>query len=66
MERPGASVGTRIRLRPRLPASGSVRHRVTITSAMPALVHHIFWPVITHSSPSRTAVVRTAPKSLPQ
>ncbi len=32
----------------------------------PPLVSHIFWPVSTNSSPSRTALERIAATSLPQ
>ena len=53
---PGACMSTRNVVRPRcLGTSGSVRHTASVTSATCALEVHTFWPVITHSSPSRTA-----------
>ena len=39
-------------------ASGSVTARSMIAPARSPFVAHIFWPVITNSSPSRTARVR--------
>src|SRR5512136_1412477 len=66
MIKPGVSVGTRISDSALLPPDRSVRHNVTIVSAMLALVHHILLPVMTHSAPSRLAVVWMPPeRSLP-
>ena len=39
-------------------ASGSVTASRVVIPARSPFVAHIFWPVITHSSPSRTARVR--------
>jgi hypothetical protein len=59
---PGVSVGTMIcvilSLRSAGPCGSSVRHITIRKSArLPLLVNHL-WPLITHSSPSRRAVVR--------
>ena len=43
----------------------SVRTSTATRLAEPPLVSHIFWPVMTHSSPSRTALVRIAATSDP-
>ena len=66
MIKPGVLVGTRINDRAFDPPDRSVRHRVTIVSAMLALVHHILLPLMIHSSPSSLARVCTPPdRSLP-
>ncbi len=44
---------------PRWPSSGSTTATTTVTSAMPPLVMKTLVPLRTHSSPSRTAVVRS-------
>ena len=63
---PGASIGTIIIEMPLcLGASGSVRRATQLWVAMCAMVFHIFWPLITHSSPSSTARVRSAAMSVP-
>ena len=55
---PGVSMGTRNMVRPLcLGTSGFVRVSRITQSDTCAMVVHIFWPVITHSSPSRTAFV---------
>ena len=46
-------------------ASGSVRTRQNIMSACRAVEVHIFWPLITKSSPSSTARVRSDARSDP-
>ena len=46
-------------------ASGSVRHSTKIQSACCPRVVHAFWPLITQSSPSRTALVRSEARSEP-
>ena len=46
-------------------AAGSVRHTTKIQSAMWPRLVHTFWPLITHSSPSCTAVVFTLARSEP-
>ena len=46
-------------------ASGSVRTRQNIQSAICALLVQIFWPFTTKSSPSRTARVWSEARSLP-
>ena len=48
-----------------LGASGSVRTSSSHQSATCASVVQIFWPVMTQSSPSRTAVVRSDARSEP-
>ena len=45
--------------------SGSVRTRVKIQSPCWPSVVHVFWPLTTQSSPSRTAVVRRLARSEP-
>ena len=35
---------------PRAPSSGSTEATITCTSAIPPLVAHAFWPLMTHSS----------------
>ena len=45
--------------------SGSVRTRVKIQSPCWPSVVQVFWPLTTHSSPSRTAVVRSEARSEP-
>ena len=63
---PGASIGTIIIEMPWcLGASGSVRTATQLWVAVCALVFQIFWPLITHSSPSSTARVRSAARSVP-
>ena len=46
-------------------AVGSVRTRQKIQSAYWPSVVQVFWPLTTHSSPSRTAVVRSEARSEP-
>ena len=46
-------------------AFGSVRHRQKIQSAYCASVVQVFCPLITHSSPSRRALVRNPARSDP-
>src|ERR1700735_4174525 len=46
-------------------ASGSVRTRQKIQSAHCASVVHVFWPLITYVSPSRTALVVSDARSEP-
>ena len=58
--KPGAAVGT---TKPRM--SSVVLAQITATSAMEARPIHRFAPSITHSSPSRTAVVSMLAGSLP-
>ena len=66
MSTPGWSAGTRINDSPRcFGASGSVRHSTYSQSARVPNVIQIFCPFSTHSSPSRTARVRTPPRSEP-
>ena len=59
--KPGVSVGTMIwvilSLIPPSPSSASVRHITMAKSAAFALDANHLWPLITHSSPSRTARV---------
>ena len=64
-EKPTASVGTMIWLIPRCPPSSEVRASRHSQSACRLLVIHIFEPLITHSSPSRTALVRSPATSDP-
>ena len=49
-----------------LGASGSVRTRANIASAVCAADVQIFWPLITNSSPSRTARVDSEARSEPE
>ena len=57
-EMPGVSLGMMNMVRPLcLGRSGSVRVSRMIQSASWAIVVHIFAPLITHSSPSSTALV---------
>ena len=44
----------------------SVRQSTATRLDVPPLVSHIFWPLITKSSPSRTALVRIAATSEPR
>ncbi len=46
-------------------ASGSVRTATQLWVATCAIVFHIFCPLITHSSPSSTARVRSDAMSVP-
>ena len=46
--------------------SGSVRQASQIQSAYWINDVHIFWPLITHSSPSRTARVFSEARSVPE
>ena len=63
---PGGSIGTIIIEMPLcFGASGSVRTATQLWVAVCAPVFHIFWPLITHSSPSSTARVRSAARSVP-
>jgi hypothetical protein len=55
---PGVSMGTITMEMPLcFGASGSVRTATQLWLAVCAPVFHIFWPLITHSSPSSTARV---------
>ena len=49
-----------------LDASGSVRHSTKIQLAVCASLVQIFWPLITHSSPSRVARVDSDARSEPE
>ena len=63
---PGASIGTIIMEMPLcVRASGSVRTASQLWVAVWAIVFHIFCPLTTHSSPSRTAWVRNDAMSVP-
>ena len=64
---PSASIGTRIIEMPAcfLGASGSVRTRLKIQSACCPRVVHVFWPLITQSSPSLTPLVVSEARSEP-
>ena len=64
---PSVSIGTRIIEMPCcfLGASGSVRTRLKIQSAYWPSVVHVFWPLITQSSPSLTALVFSEARSDP-
>lgn len=66
MVTPGVSIGTSRKL---IPACFftvlSVRARMKIQLASIPRVHQVFWPLITHSSPSSTASQRTAARSDP-
>ena len=63
---PGDFISTRMKLMPRcLGASGSVRARHMIQSDRCASVVQIFAPLITYSSPSRTARVLNEARSEP-
>ncbi|MNY12672.1 hypothetical protein D3C86_1457670 [compost metagenome] len=63
--KPARPVSTAIRLMPLAPAAGSVLHTTITRSAVRPLLMKVLLPLITYSSPSRTAVVRTAFRSLP-
>ena len=54
-----------MRVKPRWPASGSVRTVVITRSELMPLVMKVFAPFSTHVSPWRTAVLRTPATSLP-
>jgi hypothetical protein len=63
---PGCCIGTRRYDKPRcFGASGFVRASTKIQCAQCASDVHTFWPVITHSSPSRAARVLTFARSEP-
>ena len=64
---PGESIGKTSIEMPRcfFSAVGSVRQRQKIQSACWPSVVHVFWPLTTQSSPSRTAVVRSEARSEP-
>ena len=63
---PGWVIGTRRKLMPLcLGASGSVRARTKIQSARWPAEVQIFWPLITHSSPSSTALQPRLARSEP-
>ena len=62
---PGASFGTTNSAWPLWPSSGSTVALTTCTSAMPPLPIQILCPSMTHSSPSRSAVVRRLRTSEP-
>ena len=49
-----------------LASSGAVRHRMKIQFAVCASEVQIFWPSITHSSPSSTALVPSDARSEPE
>jgi len=66
---PGVSVGTMIWTicpeRPDPPVGSSARHMtIRKSAALPFEVNHL-WPLMTHSSPSRTALVLRLRGSLP-
>ena len=67
--KPGVPAGTMIALRSRAEPSSLVPVRaVTVTTevmSVPELVMNALAPLTTHSSPSRTALVRVAPASEP-
>ena len=63
--KPGVSVGTRIWLMPACPPSSVVRASRQSQSAWSEFVMYLFDPLMTHSSPSRTARVRRAATSEP-
>ena len=63
---PGARMSTMKPVRPLcLGRSGSVRAMISPMSLNCAPVVHTFWPVMIHSSPSRTALVCRLARSLP-
>ncbi len=63
---PGRSIGTMIIETPWcLRASGSVRIATQLCEAVCAPVFQIFWPLMTHSSPSSSACVLSAARSVP-
>ena len=64
-EKPGTLVGTMKAEMPLAPAVGSVAANTQTMSASPPLVMKHFSPLMTHSSPSLTAVVRTLEASEP-
>ena len=63
---PGASIGTTNMLMPACGgfAAGSVRAARNMYWPHQVVVQ-IYWPVMTHASPSRTALVRSDTRSLP-
>jgi hypothetical protein len=63
--KPGVFVGTRKAVMPLLPASLFVMVNRTMASALGPTVIQFFEPLITYSSPRRTAVVFCAAASLP-
>ncbi len=63
---PGALIGTMITEMPRcLAAAGSVRTHSHWWVAVAALLFQILLPLITHSSPSSSARVRSDARSVP-
>ena len=63
---PGLRMSTMKALIPAcLAAPGSVLASRNPRSAMCAWVVHTFWPLTTHASPSRCALVRSDARSLP-
>ena len=64
-EKPGVLVGTIKAEMPLAPLVGSVAAKTQAMSASPPLVMKHFSPLMTHSSPSLTAVVRTLEASEP-
>lgn len=67
MSYPALSVGTRNIDSPLcLGTSGSVRASTNTWLHSWAVLVNIFWPLMTHSSPSRTAVVFAAATSEPE
>ncbi len=66
-EKPGVSVGTtKIEIPLCLGTSGSVRAASQMWVAKPAREVNTFWPLMTHSSPSRTALVCSEARSVPE
>ena len=66
--KPGASVGTRKAVtggRPSVAAPVAVKRMTYLVSGVPELVMNCLAPLITHSSPSRTAAVAMLPASEP-
>ena len=67
MSMPGWSMGASRNVIPLcLICSGAVRHRMKIQLAVWASEVQIFWPLITHSSPSSTARVPSEARSEPE
>ena len=63
--KPSASVGTRKHVIPRAPSS-AVRAKTSATFAHVPRVMKIFWPLISQSSPSRSARVASEAGSEPE
>src|SRR3954469_10718190 len=64
-DKPGVPLGTMNDAWPRWPSAGSTVATTTLTSAMPPFEMKILVPLMTQSSPSRLAVVRSALTSEP-